>query len=188
MDFLIKIQAYLDNIDAKHFYRYCLGFIAALCLISSLIMFQYYRKVRSLKNKIETVNGMREEVRTILGKVQHVKKEQREVDELLKQDPNFKIAGYFEEVLSKTGLNRKKASLEVTSPAREGKYQESLLNVKLTDMTMKELTELLQEIEQNKRVFTKELEITASRKNANSIDVNLTIATLEPRIEGEIVE
>jgi len=45
---------------------------------------------------------------------------------------------------------------------------------------MKELTELLQEIELNKRVFIKELEISDS-KQANSIDVTLIIATLEPK-------
>jgi hypothetical protein len=46
---------------------------------------------------------------------------------------------------------------------------------------MKNLTELLQEIELNKRVFTKELDITASSKQPGTIDVSLTIVTLEPK-------
>ena len=50
-------------------------------------------------------------------------------------------------------------------------------------MTMKDLTELLKEVEQNKRVFAKELEIIASKKTANTIDVNFTIATLEPQMQ-----
>lgn len=106
------------------------------------------------------------------------------MDEIIAQDPNFKIAGYFEDVLNKLGLASKKSSkLEVTTPAQEGRYQETVLNAKLSDMSMKELTELLKEIEQNKRVFAKELEITASKKTANTIDVNITIATLEAQTQ-----
>lgn len=179
-----KLQLFLDQLDTTRFYKYVGAFLAGAGFIMIALMFQYYRTIGSLKKQINAINETRQEVRILLDKAQHVKKEQKEVDELIAQDPNFKIAGYFEDVLNKLGLASKKASkLEVTSPAQEGRYQESVLNARFSDMTMKDLTELLKEIEQNKRVFAKELEITASKKTANTIDVNFTIATLEPQMQ-----
>ena len=165
MEFIQKLQLFFDQLDETRFYQYVSIFLVTVGLIMAGLMFQYYRTISSLKKQITAINETREEVRVLLDKAQHVKKEQKDVDEIIALDPNFKIAGYFEEVLTKLGLASKKASkLEVTSPAQEGKYQESVLNARFSDMSMKELTELLKEIEQNKRVFAKELEITTSKK------------------------
>lgn len=184
MEFIQKIQTYLDQLDEKRFYQYVSAFLIIVGLIMGGLMFHYYRTIRSLRNQINAINETREEVRILLDKAQHVKKEQKEVDAMIAQDPNFKIAGYFEELLTKLNIASKKSSkLEVTSPAQEGRYQESVLNARFSDMTMQELTELLKNLDQNKRVFTKELEITVSKKTPNTIDVNLTIATLEPQTQ-----
>lgn len=48
---------------------------------------------------------------------------------------------------------------------------------------MKQLTELLYELEQKKRIYIKKLEIEKSKKTNNSIDVIITIATLLPKTE-----
>ena len=181
MEIIEKIYTYISDLDEKRFYQYVIGFLCAVGLFMLLIMFQYYRSVSSLKSQIAQINDSREQARTILDKGLIVKKEQQEIDAIIAKDENFKIAGYFEDLLAKLGLSNKKDSLEVTSPEREGKYRESVLTAKFSGMTMKELTELLQELELNRRVFTKELEIADSQKTANSIDVTLTIATLEPK-------
>ncbi len=188
MEFLNKIQTYIDGLDSQRFYQYSLILIGIITLTLGIIMIQYYRNVNKLKITIATINASREKVRTILDKVQHVKREQKAVDEMLKKEPDFKIVSYFEDVLNKLGLSNKKAKLEPALSSREGRYQESTLNARFVDMSMKEVAELLQELEKNKRVFPKELEITASRKTPNTIDVNLTIATLEPRLEGDMAE
>jgi ribosomal protein S17E len=58
-----------------------------------------------------------------------------------------------------------------------------LLNAKFDTMNMRQLCELLDAVEQNKRIYTKELEIIKSKKVPNTIDVNLTIATLQAKPE-----
>ena len=146
-----------------------------------LIMFLYYRSVSSLKAEIAQINETRKQARLILDKGQIVKKEQREIDAIIAKNEDFKIGAFFQDLLAKLGLSNKKDASEVTSNELEGKYRESVLTAKFSGMTMKELTELLQELELNRRVFTKELDITASQKPPNSIDVTLTIATLEPK-------
>lgn len=182
MELFDKIQAYFNALEQKRFYQYVIGTLSIIVLIIFLLMFQYYRKVRALKRELVNINELREETRKILDKAQQIKKDQKEIDAILDQDKNFKIAGYFEDLISKLGLAQKKSStVEVRTAPLEAKYQESELQAKFTSITMKELTELLQEIELNKRVFAKELEITPSKKQPNSIDVILTIATLEPK-------
>jgi hypothetical protein len=185
MEFIKKFQAYINNLDETRFYQYMLGFLISIGLITASLMFNYYRTTSKLKRELNALNETRDEVRILLDKAQHVKKEQKEVDEIIAQDPNFKIAGYFEDVLTNLNLQDKKdKNLEVTSPAQEGRYQESVLNARFSAMTMQQLTELLKTIDQNKRIFTKELEITASNKTPNTIDVSLTIATLEPQTQN----
>lgn len=182
MKILTVVQTYLDSIEEKRFYQYLIGLAVIILLLLAGIIFQYYRSVRSLKAEINRINEERQEIRTLLSKARIVKKEQKEIDAILAKDENFKIAGYFEDVIGKLGLANKKASdVQVTTPSREGKYQESVLQAKFSGMTMKDVAELLQEIELNKRVFTKELDIIVSPKKPGTIDVTITVATLEPK-------
>ena len=51
----------------------------------------------------------------------------------------------------------------------------------ISGITMKQLTEFLNEIDENKRVFTKELDITKSKKIPRAIDVEIKIATMMPK-------
>lgn len=182
MKILTAVQTYLNSIEEKRFYQYLGGVGACIAVLLAAILFNYYRSVRALKTEINRINEERLEIRTLLSKARIVKKEQKEIDAILAKDENFNIAGYFEDVIGKLGFASKKASdVQITTPAHEGKYQEIVLQVKFSGMTMKDVTELLQEIELNKRVFTKELDITTSARTPGTIDVVLTIATLEPK-------
>ncbi len=181
MEFLDQIQAYLSNLEQKRFNQYVGGLLGFITLIMLLLMFQYYRKVSYLKTQAAAVNEQREETQTILMRAQQIKNIQKENETILAQDKNFKIAGFFEDLIGKFGLAQKKSSVGLDIALGEGKFQESILTAKFAGITMKEVTELLQEIEQNKRVFIKELALGASTKPPNSIDVTLVIATLEPK-------
>ena len=183
MEFFDKIIAYFNLLEYKRFYQYCFAFLSVIIITCGLIIFKYYRSISYLKNQIESINEERENIQSLLSRAQIVKKEQKEIDAIITKDPNFKIAGYFDNLLGRLGLMDKKSSIdiEISTPTEESKYQESILQAKFTSMTMKDLTILLEEIESNRRVFIKELDIFRSQKNANTIDVTLTIATLEPK-------
>ncbi len=181
MELLDKMQAYFNSIDQKRFFQYIIGILGIITLALALLFFNYYRTVSKLKQEAFAINELREQAKTILDKAQRIKKDQKEIDAVLAQDKNFKIAGYFEDLIEKLGLAQKKSSTEVTTASQEGKYQESILQSRFTAISMKQLAELLQEVELNKRVFIKELDITPSKKQQNSIDATLTIATLEPK-------
>ena len=180
MKIVNTLYTYLNSLEKKQFYQYIGGLIAIVVILCGGIIFNYYRVTRYLKSEINHLNEQREEIRSILDKARLVKKEQKEIDSILAKDENFKIAGYFEDLLGKLGLSDKTSGKpEITTPTQEGNYQESILQAKFIGITMKNLTELLQEIELNKRVFSKELDIRISQKLPGTIDVTLTIGTLE---------
>lgn len=181
MELFDKMQAYINSIDQKRFFQYIIGLLSVIVVALALLFFNYYRIVRGLKTEAITINELREEEQTILDKAAQIKKDQKEIDAILAQDENFKIAGYFKELIEKLGLAQKISSTEVTPASQEGKYQESKLQAQFAAISMKQLTELLQEIELNKRVYIKELDIVPSKKQPNSIDSTLVIATLEPK-------
>lgn len=181
MKIISRIRDFMSNLDAKDFYKYLAITLALIVLLLGFIIFRYYRSIDALTQRITTINEQREIAKRILKQAQRVKKQRADVDAMIAQDEGFKIGGYFNSVVAKLRLQDKRTVEETAVIQHEGKYQESVLKAKLTDMNMKELSELLNELDQNKRIYTKELEITAVRKERTSLDVNLTIATLEPK-------
>lgn len=181
MKIIERVRDFINNLDEKNFYKYLgisLGVVVMLC---AFMIYRYYSNVDSLLLRINNINEQRERAQLILKQAQRVNKQRADVDAMIAKDEGFKIGGYFNEVLMKLRLTDKRVLEETAVIQHEGKYQESVLKAKLTDMNMKELCELLNELDQNKRIYTKELEIISVKKARPSLDINLTIAALEPK-------
>ena len=184
MTFLEPIKNFINKTDAKTFFYYIIGYLAGCALFFSLIIFYYYRSMNDLRRQIKRINASREEVLEILDKYSLVQQQKLMVEETLAKDTDFKIAGYFLKLLTKLHIKDKEVAEETSTTDLEENYRKSELNAKFEDMTMKELTELLQEIEQNPRVATDRIDIIKSKKKPKTIEVNLTISTLLPKIES----
>lgn len=183
MALLNTVYVFFDRIDKKRFYQYTALLLITLFLIMSALFFQFYRTVHYYKKKILFINELRDEARIIREKAQHVQDQRTAVDTMLAEDPDFKIGGYFNDLLTKLSLTDKKSSEELTQIDRDDNYRESELTAQLVAITMKQLTELLYEIEQKKRIYIKKLIIEKSKKADHSIEVLVTLATLLPKPE-----
>jgi len=174
-----KVQNILQRLTERQF-QILIGVVVGISLLFIAVFdIQLYRLSSRLKARIKKLNVEREErVRDILTKGAYIKQQKEEMDRLLKEDVNFKIAGYFNVILKKLGMARKKTTETTTQTDIDAVYRESTLSTRLDEMDMKELTELLQVLENNKRISIKRLEIFASTKKPNAIDVQLTIATM----------
>ena len=182
MNILEKIKEFLDSLDTKKFYTYIGALLGVITLILLFLVYRFYTNIWDYRRQLRLTNDQRGEVQSLLEKAARVKKQQKDVNALLEADPNFKIAGYFQGILAQLGLTNKEESNSVTTQERgEQEYNESILTAKFIDMTMKEVSELLNVLEQNKRIYTKSLEIQKSRKSNRTVEVQLTIATLQPR-------
>lgn len=183
LTFLEPIKNLLNKMDSKTFLYSLIGYLGACTLLFTLMIFYYYSSIHSLQKKIKSLNSTREEVLAILETAELVKQQRLMVEETLAKDTDFKIGGYFKNLLIKLNLKDKEIAEETSTADLEENYRKSELNAKFEDMTMKELTELLQEIEHNSRIAMERLEITKSKKQPKTIEVNLTISTLLPKIE-----
>ena len=185
MMLLDPIKAFINKTDQKTFYTYLIAYGATCSVLFVLIIFYYYSSTGALEKKIKNINSSRGEIFVILERFALIKQQQAIVEEILSKDPDFKIAGYFKDLLIRLNLKDKEDPTEVINTTDlEDNYRKSELSAKFEGLTMHDLTRLLEEIEQNPRVATERLEITKSIKKPKTIEVNLTISTLLPKIEG----
>ena len=182
MKYLEPIRAFIENTEIKTFYYYIIGYLGTVFVLCCLLIFLYFSSTSSLQKQIKRINNAREdEVLTLLEKVLYVDQQRKAMDAIFSQDTDFKIAGYFKDLLTKLNIKDKEVAEEASIIEREDNYRETELNAKFDDMNMKELTELLQELEQKPRISTKRLEITKSKKKPKTIEVQITITTLLPK-------
>lgn len=189
MKLLTDIYAYLYNLDEKEFTTLLAATLSTLTLGFFLTIFFYYRKMTTLKKQFTIVNEKREEIQTLLRKYGKIEQQQQAADSLLEEYKNFKIRGYFESLLAELDLTNKKTSeLETTKAEQDTKYIETTLTASLGSLTMKQTCQLLEKIKQNRIIYPKELEIITSKKRPRTVDVMITIATLQPSEQPEQVE
>lgn len=179
MKFFEKIYTFIASISPREFQLYSIIAASVLVVFIVGIDIQFYRKSRTLLKKIKTLNDEREErVRDILTQGALIKQQQQEMNRILSEDLDFKIAGYCNSVLKKMGLLGKKVTETATQADIDQTHRESTLQIRLEEMNMQELTELLQEFENNKRISIKHLDIAKSIKKPDTIDIQFTITTM----------
>lgn len=183
MEYFDKLKIQLDTIDEKQFYTYVLGALGVLLLFILLVMFYYFKSASSIKRQLKDLNTIRStQVKQILSKADQIKKQKERLDAILAEDPEFKLTGYLETILSKLNLSERKDISQAPNTVEiDDNYTENSLEFTLNDINMKQVVEFLVAVESNRRVYTKKLEITKSKTTPNSLEVHITIATLFPK-------
>lgn len=176
---LARVRNFLKNLEPREVYQYTAILLAVLILLCSGVLWSYYSGIQQLQKRLAGVNRQRTETRALLEKNEYVLQQQARVDEILERDSNFKIKEYFMGVIQKLGLGGLiSKDADISSNELVNGYTEIKLDVGLSGMNMKQLIDLLYNIEQNERVYTKDLKITKSLRTP-TIDVSLVIATFE---------
>jgi exonuclease III len=185
MNALDQVREYIQGLNKQQFQRYLLALFAGIFLISSFIVYRYYSNISTLKKKIVYINNKRKEIKELLERYEIVQRQQEDVDALLEKEQNFKIGGYFNTVMNQVNITKNKTrDPETSSEVLDNGYTEIKLYASFSDLNMQKLTELLDTLEQKERIYTKDLEIYKPNQGP-TINVNLLIATLEPKVETE---
>lgn len=179
MTFFDNLQTRIWALDKKSWYQYLAIIGTVLFLIIGLILFFYFSALSNWETRISEINDERARAKQVLDKAKKVQKERDEVTALLAENPNFKIKEDIQHILQTVGINFTSQS-EVTT-TRTDNYQEVAATYQFSGITMKQLTEFLHAIDENKRLFTKELEITKSKRIPKTIDVDIKIAAMMPK-------
>lgn len=182
MNFFETLQIRIARIEKKRWYQYLAAAAAIIFLLAGIIFYFYYSSISRWQARIEEINDSRAQARRLLAKAQMVQKDKEAVTRLLAEDPNFKIKAYIQDILEKVGMRSNVLSdkgLQVS--ATEDSYREEVVTYQLGGITMKQLTEFLNEIDNNPRIYVKELEISKSKRVPRTVDVDIKIATMMPK-------
>jgi len=189
MNIIENIKDSIDRLDQQNFRNYVVIFFVVLFALLGLLYYRYYRTMHELQKKVNLNNEIREErLQPILERYEQVKQQKADVDKLLAQDADFKIAGYFNDVIKQLGLSQNLAQpAETTKEELENEYTEIKLYANFTNLTMKNIVELLDKLEKKERIYTKEIEIYQPTQS-KQLNLNIQIATLEPQKPAEETE
>ncbi|HBR70533.1 TPA: hypothetical protein DIC20_03550 [Candidatus Dependentiae bacterium] len=188
--FISPITNFFFNLDKKNFNHILIGSISGIIILFGLFLYLQFHEVRRLKREMIKVNNERMQTKEILEQNEILKKQQKEVEELIAQDKQFKyIKQEFLKIIDTLNLknNLKTDPTPVTKELehlRSQGYEEVQLDIELTKLNMRQLTELLIELEKNKRINIKRLEIAKS-KNEPTVEVQpLVISTIQKKAEA----
>lgn len=186
MNIFTSVKEYIKNLDEKSLYQHLIAACLGVIIVLSALGYWHARSASFYRKKLKVINEQRALTRSILEKHTLVKQQQTQVNAILSRDTAFKIKEYFDSIVAQLGLtNYNTKQSEVSDPRDlQNGYAEIKLATAFTDINMKQLCELLYKIEQNERIYTKELVITKALKTP-AIDVTLVIATLQPSSTSE---
>jgi len=178
---MTSIVNFVQELDSREFYRYLAIAGGVFLLIIGVIFFFQRRQIKELDRRLANVNKQRSVVRKILQGHALVEKQRQEVNTILDREPNFRIKEFFQLAVKDLGLTRMMSKDPVVLDNDLGNgYTETQLESNFKKLDMKQVEELMDKIEQNNRLFTKELALTKSRF-APKVDATLIIATLQPK-------
>jgi hypothetical protein len=183
MEMLVKIREFIVNLDEQKFYLYTSIFIGIITVLFGLLLYRTFNGIDQLTQEIESLNEYRDEAQQIIARFTDVKKQRTKVNQILTQDRRFKITNYFSTLLNDLGLQRHlQGEPRLVEQDLDRQYKEVRITPTLKHINMRQLTQLLQEIEESERVYVKRLDITKAETRPPSIDITINIATLAPRI------
>jgi len=177
-----KLNTRLESLSAKTFSIIGGILISITIAIGGLIIFWHFNAINHLYEQLEEINALRKDrIQPLLIRAKRVRKEHEKVDALLAQDPNFKIGEVIENILTELHLIDNAVTRNYAETEREEKYIERVLSMRLENIDMKQLAQLLERIESNQRITMNTIEIVKSKKKLNKLEVSLTIAELQPK-------
>lgn len=182
--FISPVTNFFFSLDKKSFNHILIGTLGGIVILLGFFLYLQFHEVRRLKREMIKVNNERMQTKEILEKNEIFKKQQKQAEELIAQDEQFKLKDYFLKLIDKLNLkNNLKTDPVPTTNSLENLhsqgYEEVKMDIELIKLNMRQLTDLLAELEQNKRIDIKKLEILKTKREP-TIDVQpLSISTIQ---------
>lgn len=175
-----KIVNLIKNIDEKELYSYYALFIVLVVTCSLLIIYSGHSRVKKYNFELIELNKKIKEAQDISNKYSKVQQQQKLVSQQITNDPEFRIASTYKDLLKKLGLIMYQSTDPVNGQGDSVQNMiERTLSAQLNSITMKNCVDLLESIEKINQIYTKELTLSKSSKWGN-LDLAILIATLEP--------
>ncbi|MDP3788643.1 MAG: hypothetical protein Q8Q60_05015 [Candidatus Chromulinivorax sp.] len=178
---LESIKDYIQGLNQKEIVRIVVAYIVVFAFLIGFLLYKHFNALDAAEQKTRLLNKARKDIQIILTEYDYIKNKKSEVDALLAKDKNFYIQKYCQDTLSDVNLTSQSPLTLVTSTWPNG-YVEESVQINVSQITMKQMCELLQALQKNQLVFVKNLEILKGTV-AKKINVNMLVATLKPVVE-----
>lgn len=175
-----SFRDFIQSLDRRDFLLYSSIYVGLSLLLVGGIVVRHVYLMQEAQSKVKLLQNARRDVQKVLTKFNEVDQQRKKIDILLK-DKSFYIQKYFQGIAQKVNVAQHSSEKVSKQKVEEG-YLEESLSINLKQVTTKQLCELLQDIEEEQRIFIKFIEITKT-SNTRKIDVSMTIATLIPQTE-----
>lgn len=180
MTFLNQIIDLIKQADDSELLKYfSLSLGIFLVLLGGLLYF-HYDQVSWHTKQLRNLDKERTKTRTILRDTKIVKAQQKEVEDILAQDKDFRIGQAYQSIIQKSKLGSKIVDKKPTPRTGDTVSDKTELQITSTlrGLSMKEVTDFLLLIAQVPQLYTKDITIKKI-PGRPTVDVDITVATLE---------
>lgn len=174
---LSKVKNFILSHEKSEIYKYIFIYLGALVALFALLVFWHNSSINAAKANYKKINTERIKTKKLLSNYIALQEQQKELNKILEQTKNFRIIEAYNKIINDLKLNKYIPETPEPVENKTGNYIERKLPININGITIKQLVELLNEIQKYKRLFTKELTITTTP--LKKINVVLVIATLE---------
>ncbi len=176
MIFLDSIRNFIQNLDRKEMMRYGLLYVGICLACVAGIIIRYYMINQEWSQKLQQLNKARGQIQQIFTNFNAVQQQKNKVDEALKQNKNFNIQQYFQNLMNQQRLASQATSKFSYEKLPNGYIQESLA-INLSQINTQQLCELIVAIENQPLMYIISVDITHVPQ-AKKINVSLIVGTL----------
>lgn len=173
---LDTFRLFIQRLSKKAFKRFAFIYIVICIAIVMGIIIRHLSLVNQSKEKIIQLNKARKSIQEILTEFGQVEQQKNKIDAILKKD-KFRIQKFFQDIAQKYKVHFTEKS---STKSMENGYTEESLYVTISQITTKQLCDLLEDIEKEQRVFIKFVDI-AKMGTAKKINVTMDLATFIPK-------
>ncbi len=175
MEFLGNAAEYILSLDSRQFMQH-IGVFLGFCLLSGGGAVYYIYTLRSgYIEELKQLHVTTVKSRKIISDYEIVQNEEERVRGLLDDNKTFNMKSYFEQFCKQNNINPE-FGWDTDSRSIEGNdaFDEIILQAQFNNQTTEKLVSVLNNLDKNEIVYTKELEILREEK---TISFTLTIAT-----------
>ncbi len=158
------------------------GIVAALLIVLQLVIFPIIDRGDRLRKQIRKQTAALAEMHDLKREYETLTRFTRDMEHQLRQRPrNFTLFSFTDRLAGQSGIKQNIVYMKPsTSNLKNSPYALSMVEIKLTSLTMLQLTTFLHGIEDpSKIVWIKRLSITKDEKNEGLIDSVVQVETLQ---------
>ncbi len=187
MEFFTKIIQWVQQVPAKEMRRYMYVLIAGTSISMMVIIFIVYEQSNHLVAQLKKINDIAKSAGPLFRNYEKIQQEEVRIQGMLEKNQNEDMRSFIE-LFCKNQRITPQPDLSPVSIDINEKFEEIAVQVTLMGQSTQKLVEILDALKKEaltkeKILYTKNIHIKKD-PNGNTINIDLTIATIRMKKEG----